>query len=110
MQMLFLAECAMYEDMRRSIFTTTKLILGLFILIYFGAKQIVCDDDTPPLNENIAFCNESLKELKDDVKDWQERCLNEALYDRDTPCCNAEKKYDKERRRIHGKLCFYKGN
>jgi hypothetical protein len=51
-----------------------------------------------------------LRELKNDVKDWQDRCVDKNLYDRHTPCCNAEKKYNQKRRKIHGKLCFYKGN
>ena len=96
MQMLFLMECA----------KCTKITLGLFILIHFGASLVNCDEDIP-------FCKESLKALKDDLKDWQERCLNNTLeYSRDidTLCCNAEKEYIQNRRKIHRKLCFYKGN
>ena len=42
----------------------TKVIPGLFILIYFGACLVVCD-------ENIPFCKESLEALKLDLKGWQ---------------------------------------
>ena len=84
----------------------TTIILGLFILICFGASVITCNEAI----ENVPFCKESLKELKDDVKDWQKICKDDQLYDIDTPCCNAEKEYIKNRRRIQRKLCFFKGN
>ena len=93
--MLFLMDCAKYK----------KIILGLFTLLYFGASLVICD-------EVIPFCKESLKALKEDLKGWQKRCLNNTLeYSRDidTPCCNAEKKYIQNRRKMHRKLCFYKG-
>ena len=101
--MFLLLECAMYQEIKNSISTATKIILGLFILIYFGACLVICDED-------IAFHLKTVKELEDDVKEWEVRCLNEILYDRDTPCCNAEKEYNQNRRRMQTKLCFYKGN
>ena len=104
--MLLLMECAMHQETKNPIFIGTKIILGLFILIYFGASPVICDDDIP-------FCKESLKALKHDLKVWQGRCLNKELnyaQDIDTPCCNAEKKYIQNRRRMQRKLCFYKGN
>ena len=105
-QMVLLMECAMYREIKKSNFIATKIILGLFILIYFDASLVICDEDIP-------FCKESLKALKDDLKDWQKRCLNNTLeYSQDinTTCCNAEKGYIQSRRRMQRKLCFYKGN
>ena len=110
----------MNQEIKRTIFIATKVIFGLFILIYFNASLVSC-------NEDIRFCNESLQALKDDVKDWQEKCSRNTLerqylplsgywhttayrQDIDTPCCNAEKKYIQNRRRMQRKLCFYKGN
>ena len=104
--MLLLMECAMHQETKNPIFIATKIILGLFILIYFGASPVICDEDIP-------FCKLSLKTLKEDLKYWQERCLKKTLeYSQDinTPCCNAEKKYIQNRRRMQRKLCFYKGN
>ena len=106
-QMLFL----MNQEIKRMVFIATKVLLGIFILIYFDASLVTC-------NEDIPFCKESLKSLKDDVKDWQARCSISKLdgygynytEDLDTPCCNAEKDYIQNRRRMQKKLCFYKGN
>ena len=105
-EMLLLMECAMHQETENPIFIAPKIILGLFILIYFGASPVICDEDIP-------FCKLSLKTLKEDLKYWQERCSNKTLeYSQDinTPCCNAEKKYIQNRRRMQRKLCFYKGN
>ena len=94
----------MYQGVKRVIFISTKIIFGLLILINFRATLVAC-------NEDIPFCHESLEALKDDVKDWQERCMqNKKLHDRHTPCCKAEEEYNQNRRRLHRKLCFYKGN
>ena len=104
--MLILMECAMYQEIKRASFTATKIILGIFILMYFGASLVNCDED-------IRFCKESLKELKNDLKDWKVRCLDNTLeFSRDinTRCCNTEKKYIQIRRKMQRKLCFYKGN
>ena len=96
----------MCEQIKRSILIVTKIILGIFILICFGASLVICDED-------ILVCRESLKALKDDLQDWQERCLDNTLeYSRDidTPCCNAEKGYLQSRRKMQRKLCFYQGD
>ena len=101
----------MNQDIQRTIFIATKVILGFLVLIYFDASLVTC-------NEDIPFCKESLQALKDDVKDWQARCSiftqdylgQHYRADFETPCCNAEKKYIQNRRRMQRKLCFYKGN
>ncbi|CAB4028386.1 Hypothetical predicted protein, partial [Paramuricea clavata] len=56
--------------MRRLMLTSTKVIIGLIILIYFGGTLIIC-------NEGIPICDHRLNELKECVKDWEGRCLNE---------------------------------
>ena len=94
-------ECA--QEMKRSIFSSTKLILCFLIVIYVGASLITC-------GEYIPLCKESLRALKADLKDWQKRCLNDQLYDLNIPCCDAEKEYIQNRRKMLRKLCFYKGN
>ena len=106
MQMLLLMEHNMYEEIKRSTFIATKIVLGLLLLIYFGASLVICEEEIP-------FCKESSKSLTDDMKDWQEKCSKKILdYSQDltTTCCNAEKKYIQNRRRMLRKLCFYKGN
>jgi hypothetical protein len=92
----------MHQQVKNSIFTATEIILGLFILFSFCASLVICDED-------IAFHLKSVKQLEDDVKHWEGRCLNKELHNIGTPCCNAEKEYNKNRRRMQRKLCFYKG-
>ena len=94
---------ANYIEMRRLILSSTKIMIGLIILIYFGGKLIVC-------NEDIPICAQRLEELKKYVKDWEERCLNETRHEINSPCCKAEKDYFQERMRMHTKMCLYEGN
>ncbi|XP_028415476.1 low-density lipoprotein receptor-related protein 4-like [Dendronephthya gigantea] len=111
-------------------FVSTKMLFALTILIYFGGNLINC-------NEDIPICDEQLEQLKEDVKDWEKRCVNESLenlneieryfaesrrYDNVTQRyfnerrrednssgCTAEKEYLQERMRMHSEMCFYDG-
>ena len=88
-------------------------------------------------NEDISICHEQIKQLKEDVKDWEKRCVNETLESMEeiqryfngtqqfpdetqryfnerrreinSSGCMIEKKYVQERMRIHTKTCFYEG-
>ncbi|CAB3991726.1 Hypothetical predicted protein [Paramuricea clavata] len=84
------------------IFITTKIIVGIHVLIYFGTSLVVCNNDIP-------FCRKRLKELRKDEKDWSGRCLNGEGENLDTPSCEAEKEYNHERMCMYTKICFYKG-
>ena len=101
--MICLFTKANYLETRRLIFTSTRIMIGLIILIYFGGTLIIC-------NEDIPICEQRLKELKEYVKDWEQRCLDEARYEINSQCCKAEKEYFQERMRMHTKMCFYEGN
>ena len=92
----------MHHEIQKWIFGPTKRCLGVFIFIYFWATMVTCD-------EQIPFCKDYLKALQENLKDWQKRCLNDKLYDIDTPCCKVEKEYIQRRRRTQLKLCFIKG-
>ena len=89
------------------ILIATKIIVGIHILIYFGASLVVCDNDIP-------FCRKRLKELREDEKDWRKRCLNGEGQNLATPRCNceADKEYNHERMCMYKKICFHinKGN
>ncbi|CAB4034906.1 Hypothetical predicted protein, partial [Paramuricea clavata] len=99
--MMLTFERANYREIRKLIFVATKITVAFLILIYFGASLVMC-------NEDISFCDERLKELKQDVKDWNKRCVNTQGKDIDTPCCETEKQYNKEKMNMQTKLCFYK--
>jgi hypothetical protein len=85
------------------IFITTKIVVGIHVLIYFGTSLVVCNNDIP-------FCRKRLKELREDEKKWSERCLNGEGQNLDTPTCEAKKEYNHERMCMYSKICFYKGN
>ena len=91
-----------YTEMRRSLLVSTKIVIGFLFLIHFGGTLTTC-------NENIPHCDKHLTKLKRDVKDWQERCLNEIGHEINSPCCQAEKDYLQERMRKHTEMCFYSG-
>ena len=79
-------------------------MVGFLILMHFGASLVFCNDDIP-------FCKKRLTALKDDVKDWQEKCVNDKVQDIDTTtCCKAKKEYNQKRMSMQTELCFYKGN
>jgi hypothetical protein len=85
------------------ILIATKIFFGIHVLIYFATTLVVCNDEIP-------FCRNRLKELKEDEKAWSGRCLKgngEILY---TPRCEAERGYNHERMCIYAKICFHKGN
>ena len=88
--------------MWRSILLSRKAILDIIILIYFGGRFIVCNKDIPS-------CDQHLKKLKEDVKEWKQRCSNETGHEINSKCCKAEKAYNQDRMRTHSKMCFYKG-
>ena len=101
--MMFIFERVNYQEIKRMIFISTKIIVGFLVLIYFGGRVVIC-------NEDIPFCDNRLKELKNDVKDWRKRCLNDAGRVLNSPCCAAENEYNQNRMSMQTKLCFYKGN
>ena len=102
MQMVFTYERVNDQETRRLGSIPTKIIVGFLVLTYFGTNHVFG-------NEDIHFCNKSMTALKNDVKYWQKRCVNNGQ-DRDTPCCKAEKQYNQQRMSTQTKLCFYKGN
>ena len=91
-----------YTEMRRSLLVSTKIGIGFLFLIHFGGTLTTC-------NENIPHCDKHLTELKRDVMDWQERCLNKTGHEINSSCCQAEKDYLQERMRKHTEMCFYSG-
>ena len=91
-----------YTEMRRPLLVSTKIVIGFLFLIHFGGTLTTC-------NENIPHCDKHLTELKRDVKDWQERCLNETGHEINSSCCQAEKDYFQQRMRKHTEMCFYSG-
>ena len=101
--MMFTFEQINYHEIRRLVFVSTKIIVGFFILMYFGASLVFG-------NEDIPFCKKRLTAVKDDVKDWQEKCVNDKGKDIGTTCCKAKKEYNQKRMSMQTKLCFYKGN
>jgi hypothetical protein len=92
-----------YQEIRKMIVIATKIIVGIHILIYFVTSLVVCNNDIP-------FCRKWLKEPKENEKDWIKRCLNVEGQNLTTPCCEAEKEYNKKRMCTYKKICFDKGN
>ena len=92
-----------YQEVRKLILFATNIILGFVILIYFGARMVMC-------NEDIPFCDKRLQEFDLDVKYWSKRCVNRQGKYIGTPCCETEEEYNKNRMNMQTKLCFYRGN
>ena len=101
--MVFSMEHAKCLGITRCSSISTKIIFGFPIVIYFLASAVIC-------NENIPFCQERLKALMDDVKDWEKRCVDSQGHDLATPHCKAEKRCNQDRMKLGRKMCFYKGN
>ena len=99
-----------YGEKRRVIFVVPKIVVVLLLLTHFGARLVHCD-------EQIPFCKDLLQKLENDEKSWRENCLETGVNDSrrlggkmvDSPCCEAEKNYLRERRCKHSQMCFYKG-
>ena len=102
MQMMYTFQDASYHDIKRLVFISTKITVGLLILIYFGASLVNC-------NEDILFCDEDLKKLKADVETWSKTCWNNTDQGNSAPRCRAEKEYNQDRMRMHTEMCFYPG-
>lgn len=90
-------------EITKALLISTKIVIGFLILIYFGGTQITCNKDIP-------YCHHSLNELKKDVEDWEERCLNETRHQINSSCCNSERDFFQEKMRMHTEMCFYSGN
>ena len=80
-----------------------KIMVGIVMLMYFGSQLTFASEDIP-------FCQKHLKELKDDVSDWNKRCMISKSRELNTPECNAEKTHHQDRIRKHTRQCFYDGN
>ena len=88
---------------KRQIFPSTKTIFGIVILMYFGSHVAFA-------NRYISSCNKQLKQLKEDVKNWNERCIDDDYLERNTTRCKEEGRYNQARIRKHTSQCFYEGN
>ncbi|CAB4022289.1 Hypothetical predicted protein, partial [Paramuricea clavata] len=82
------------------ILIATKNIVGIHILIYFATSLVVCNNDIP-------FCRKRLNELRENEKDWRNRCLNGEGQNLATPRCEADKEYNYERMCMYKKICFH---
>ena len=60
-------------------------------------------------NKDIPICYKLWKTLGQDMVDWRKQCFDGDV-EKDSAGCKAQKEYFEERRRTHGKMCFYEGN
>ncbi len=70
-------------------------------MLHLGASYVVGIKDIP-------ICYKQWNDLGNDLADWRGRCFV-GDHENISECCQAEKKYFRERRLRHRKLCFYKG-
>ena len=88
---------------KRQISPSIKIMIGIVMLMYFRSQLAFA-------NEDIPLCHKQLEELKDDVKNWSERCMVTKTQELGTAECKHEKKYNQARMRKHTSQCFYDGN
>ena len=80
-----------------------KIMVPIVMLMHLGSQLAFG-------NEDIPLCHNQLEELKEDVSDWNKRCIVNEVLERNTPECNAEMKYNQARMKKHTSQCFYDGN
>ena len=107
-QMAFICKLANHQHQIKVVSDVSRIVAFLLFLAYFGKSQVRGD-------EEIQFCKYALKKLQNDekiVKDWSERCLKSNGHMLDSPCCETERKYIRERKcNMHARMCsVYKGN
>ena len=106
--MAFICKLANLQHQIKVVSDVSRIVAFLLFLAYFGLSQVRCD-------EEIQFCKNALKTLQNDekiVKDWSERCLRRNGHMLDSPCCEKERKYLRERKcNMHSRMCsVYQGN
>ena len=83
----------------------------LSLRIFVGiAMSMHFDSELAFANEDILFCHKHLQELKDNVNDWNKRCMVDNYLEVNTAQCSEEKTYNQARIRKHTSQCFYEGN
>ena len=87
----------------RTCFLPKRIVIAMMTLTYLGTHLAFG-------NKDISFCKERLGELKKDVKNWKERCLNKKGNELVTSQCHEEEQYNQKRMKIYKKTCFYDGN
>ena len=80
-----------------------KIMVAIVVLMVFGSQLAFA-------NEDIPLCHKQLEGLKEDVSDWNKRCMVNKVQERNSPECNDEKKYNQARMKKHTSQCFYDGN
>ena len=78
------------------------MVFSVLVFLFYG--QMVVG------NDHISVCKERFKELKNEVKNWKDNCVDKNGNDISTTVCNEKKRYNKEMMQIQIEMCFYKGN
>ena len=100
--MAFTWKPAKHQHKIKVVSNVSRIVAFLLFLAYFGLSQVCCE-------EEIQFCKNPLKKLQKDEKDWRKRCLKSQMLN--SSCCEAERKYLRERKCVQSRVCFnYKGN